>query len=235
MTPAQCRAARALLDITQSQLAHAAGLGLSTVVDFEKERRTVSEGAVKQCRSPWSGPGSSSSTKTGEGLRLRKPRHPRQKVVIRVSEYIDPHIVLELRHVLLGRGFLESDQGSMNLASNTAPLPATMPWKVPPSSGAQGDGEVLDAFDGLPGTALVRVPIQASVTGRAGRSGSGGARLGLASFLPPERTRAASSAPMMMRASEPPKKCRRSGRKDFLWSCELVATSIMTPLSPKPC
>jgi transcriptional regulator with XRE-family HTH domain len=47
MTPAQCRAGRALLGITQSQLARAAKLGLSTVVDFEKERRVVSEEAVK--------------------------------------------------------------------------------------------------------------------------------------------------------------------------------------------
>src|SRR5205807_2079261 len=47
MTPAQCRAARALLGITQSQLARAAKLGLSTVVDFEKERRLVSNEAVE--------------------------------------------------------------------------------------------------------------------------------------------------------------------------------------------
>src|SRR5215475_14080794 len=47
MTPAQCRAARALLGITQSQLAAAAGLGLSTVVDFEKERRRVSDDAIQ--------------------------------------------------------------------------------------------------------------------------------------------------------------------------------------------
>jgi transcriptional regulator with XRE-family HTH domain len=47
MTPAQCRAARALLGITQSQLARAAKLGLSTIVDFEKERRSVSNDALK--------------------------------------------------------------------------------------------------------------------------------------------------------------------------------------------
>src|SRR6516165_3223931 len=47
MTPAQSRAARALLDMTQSELAAAAGLGLSTVVDFEKERREVSNDAVE--------------------------------------------------------------------------------------------------------------------------------------------------------------------------------------------
>jgi transcriptional regulator with XRE-family HTH domain len=47
ITPAQCRAARALVGITQSELAEAAGLGLSTVVDFEKERRQVSHHAIK--------------------------------------------------------------------------------------------------------------------------------------------------------------------------------------------
>src|SRR5215218_9147682 len=39
ITPAQCRAGRSLLDMTQSQLANAAKLGLSTVVDFERNRR----------------------------------------------------------------------------------------------------------------------------------------------------------------------------------------------------
>jgi transcriptional regulator with XRE-family HTH domain len=46
MTPAQCRAARALLDLTQPDLAEAAGLGLSTVVDFERTRRNVSPDAI---------------------------------------------------------------------------------------------------------------------------------------------------------------------------------------------
>jgi transcriptional regulator with XRE-family HTH domain len=46
ITPAQSRAGRALLDITQAELADAANLGLSTVVDFERQRRRVSRGAV---------------------------------------------------------------------------------------------------------------------------------------------------------------------------------------------
>lgn len=51
MTPGQCRAARALLEMTQPALATAAGLGLSTVVDFEKSRRIVSEDAIAAIRS----------------------------------------------------------------------------------------------------------------------------------------------------------------------------------------
>jgi transcriptional regulator with XRE-family HTH domain len=46
ITPGQCRAARALLDITQTELAARADCGLSTVVDFEKRRRDVSAAAV---------------------------------------------------------------------------------------------------------------------------------------------------------------------------------------------
>jgi len=46
MSPAQCRAGRALLEMTQSELARLAGLGLSTIVDFEKQRRLVSTEAV---------------------------------------------------------------------------------------------------------------------------------------------------------------------------------------------
>ena len=81
MTPAQCRAARGLLEITQSQLARAAGLGLSTVVDFEKERRFVSLGAVEAIRSALERAGIVFIDENGggEGLRLRKPRHLKRK------------------------------------------------------------------------------------------------------------------------------------------------------------
>ena len=39
MTPAQCRAARGFVDISQDELAKAANVSLSTVRDFEKGRR----------------------------------------------------------------------------------------------------------------------------------------------------------------------------------------------------
>ena len=42
MTAGQCRAGRALIAMTQQQLADAAGVGLSSVVDLEKSRRAVS-------------------------------------------------------------------------------------------------------------------------------------------------------------------------------------------------
>ena len=50
ITPAQCRAARALLGINQPKLAQESGLGLSTIVDFEKMRRNVSDEAVEAIR-----------------------------------------------------------------------------------------------------------------------------------------------------------------------------------------
>ena len=64
LRPAQCRAARALLNITQPQLARLAGLGLSTVVDFEKEWRQVSAAAVETIqRALRAGQASNSSTR----------------------------------------------------------------------------------------------------------------------------------------------------------------------------
>lgn len=42
MNPNECSAARALLGLTQSDLAKFAGIGLSSVVDFEAQRRNVS-------------------------------------------------------------------------------------------------------------------------------------------------------------------------------------------------
>jgi transcriptional regulator with XRE-family HTH domain len=74
MTPAQCRAARALLRITQSQLARAAKLGLSTVVDFEKERRLVSQEAVRAIQTALERAGIEfmDENDVGQGLMLRK-------------------------------------------------------------------------------------------------------------------------------------------------------------------
>jgi transcriptional regulator with XRE-family HTH domain len=47
---AQCRGARGLLDLTQPELAAASGLGLSTIVDFERARRSVSKEAIAMIR-----------------------------------------------------------------------------------------------------------------------------------------------------------------------------------------
>ena len=74
VSPSQCRAGRALLEITQTQLAASAGLGLSTVVDFEKERRQVAPESVEAIRRALVRAGVEFIDENGggPGLRLRK-------------------------------------------------------------------------------------------------------------------------------------------------------------------
>ena len=81
MTPAQCRAARALLEITQPELADFAKLGLSTVVDFEKERRQVSLLAIGAIRDALVKIGIEFIDENGggPGVRLRKRTSKRSK------------------------------------------------------------------------------------------------------------------------------------------------------------
>jgi transcriptional regulator with XRE-family HTH domain len=51
ISPAQCRAARALIGLTQAELAARAALGVSTIIDFEKQRRGVSEWGLHAIKS----------------------------------------------------------------------------------------------------------------------------------------------------------------------------------------
>ena len=76
MTPAQCRAARALVSWTQSHLAEVAGLGTSTVADFELERREVSPGAVDALREALEKAGVAMIDENGmgAGVRLKKKK-----------------------------------------------------------------------------------------------------------------------------------------------------------------
>ena len=71
ITSGQCRAARALLDITQPELAEAAGLGLSTIVDFEKSRRDVSRAAVHAMQRALEKAGIQFIAKNGGGAGVR--------------------------------------------------------------------------------------------------------------------------------------------------------------------
>ncbi|WP_073255434.1 helix-turn-helix domain-containing protein [Shimia gijangensis] len=74
MTPAQSRAARGLVSMTQTELAKAASLGQSTVIDFEKERREVSENAKEAIRTALETAGVEFIAENGggAGVRLRK-------------------------------------------------------------------------------------------------------------------------------------------------------------------
>jgi transcriptional regulator with XRE-family HTH domain len=74
MTPAQCRAARALLDWTQPELASTAAIGLSTVVDFERVRRIVSNEAMAAIQRALEAAGVIFTPENGDGpgVKLRK-------------------------------------------------------------------------------------------------------------------------------------------------------------------
>ena len=78
ITSGQCRAARALLDLTQPELAEAAGLGLSTIVDFEKSRRDVSRAAVHAMQTALEKAGIQFIAKNGggPGVRLNAQEKP---------------------------------------------------------------------------------------------------------------------------------------------------------------
>jgi hypothetical protein len=74
MAPAQCRAARALLDWTQPRLASRAEIGLSTVVDFERARRLVSTEARAAIQRALEAAGVIFTPENGDGpgVKLRK-------------------------------------------------------------------------------------------------------------------------------------------------------------------
>ena len=71
--------------MNQSNLAQNAGLGLSTIVDFEKNRRQVSVDAIQAIEATLQREGITFIDENGggEGVRLRKPR--------RVSKKGKPH------------------------------------------------------------------------------------------------------------------------------------------------
>jgi len=63
------------MDMTQPQLASLAGVGLSTVVDFEKQRRSVSNDAITKMQEALERAGVVFIHENGggAGVRLRKP------------------------------------------------------------------------------------------------------------------------------------------------------------------
>jgi transcriptional regulator with XRE-family HTH domain len=79
ITPTQCRAARALLEMTQPDLARVAGLGLSTIVDFERMRRKVSCDAVSAIRQALEHGGIEFIDEDGGGPGVRLRRGSKQK------------------------------------------------------------------------------------------------------------------------------------------------------------
>jgi transcriptional regulator with XRE-family HTH domain len=71
MTPSQSRAARALLEWSQEELAKAAHLGLSTIRDFEKGRRTPSHNNLLGMRTALEAAGVLFIPENGAGVGVR--------------------------------------------------------------------------------------------------------------------------------------------------------------------
>jgi transcriptional regulator with XRE-family HTH domain len=65
--------------MTQSQLAESAGLGLSTVVDFERERRPVSDEAAKALHRALEVAGVEFIDENGGGPGVRLRKHFKSK------------------------------------------------------------------------------------------------------------------------------------------------------------
>jgi transcriptional regulator with XRE-family HTH domain len=75
MTPRTCHAGRALLKWSRADLAREAGVGISTVNDFELERREVSDETVMKMKAALQVGGVEfTGTKHQPGLRLKVPR-----------------------------------------------------------------------------------------------------------------------------------------------------------------
>ena len=74
MTPAQCRAARAILNVDQFEVAERAGIARATVIDFEKGDRTPRPATVAAIRKVLESAGVEFIAENGggAGVRLRK-------------------------------------------------------------------------------------------------------------------------------------------------------------------
>ena len=74
MTPAQCRAARALLSISQAALASTSGIGVQTLIAFESDRRKPYANTLNAIRAALESAGVIflSENGNGPGVALRK-------------------------------------------------------------------------------------------------------------------------------------------------------------------
>src|SRR6516165_1589474 len=119
----------------------------------------------------------------------------------------------------------ENDQGSMNLASNTAPVASTRPSSVAAIQRSTGCRiRRCTSLSTCPLLAWYQRRFSSSVANPSCTmrlpdrfSGSISPR-----FSRHSRRRAASSLPIMIRASEPPMKCRRSARRRFVDAFEIA-------------
>jgi transcriptional regulator with XRE-family HTH domain len=72
ISPAQCRAARALLDWSQQQLSDASKVATKTIVDFEQGNRVPYERTLRDLQSAFEAAGVTFTNGDTVGLRLKK-------------------------------------------------------------------------------------------------------------------------------------------------------------------
>lgn len=77
MSPAQCRAARALLGLEQGQVAEAAEIARATLIDFEKEQRFPRSATVKAIRKALEDAGIEFIPENGGGVGVRLTKGPK--------------------------------------------------------------------------------------------------------------------------------------------------------------
>ncbi|MFG1282264.1 helix-turn-helix domain-containing protein [Xanthobacter autotrophicus] len=77
LTPAQCRAARALIGWSQPKLAAACGAGVSTIRDFETGKRTPIANNLTAIRAALEAAGVIFVAENGEGAGVRLRKEPR--------------------------------------------------------------------------------------------------------------------------------------------------------------
>jgi transcriptional regulator with XRE-family HTH domain len=71
MNPAQCRAARGLLDWTQQKLADAAGIGVSTATSFERSWRVADPKTIQAMQRALEAAGVEFIPENGSGVGVR--------------------------------------------------------------------------------------------------------------------------------------------------------------------
>ena len=75
ITPAQCRAARGLVDMDQAVLADGAMVSRSVVIDFEKERRVPTRNNLAAIQRVLEEAGVEFTNGDAPGVRLSKKKH----------------------------------------------------------------------------------------------------------------------------------------------------------------
>jgi transcriptional regulator with XRE-family HTH domain len=73
MTPAQCRAARGLIDWSQVKLAEVAAVAASTVTSFERSSRVATLERIQAMRAALEKAGVEFTNGAEPGVKLRKP------------------------------------------------------------------------------------------------------------------------------------------------------------------